>query len=173
MDNAPQDGMSRRVFLAVSAAVAATQAARAAPVRHSTEEDWWRKPSRWVNFFMVENDPPNLDTKFWFEYFKRIHADAARLTAGGTTAFYPTEIPLHHRSAWLGNGDPFGDLVAGCRELKMKIIARVDPHATTQEKPPAPIPSGSPPMRRAARDRTRARRSCGSPARWAITIFRS
>ena len=133
MDNAPQDGVSRRVFLAASAAAAATQAARGAPVRHTTEEDWWRKPSRWVNFFMVENDPPNFDTKFWFDYFKRIHADAARLTAGGTTAFYPTDIPLHHRSAWLGNGDPFGDLVAGCRELKMKIIARVDPHATTQE----------------------------------------
>jgi hypothetical protein len=133
LDHALQNDVSRRAFLAASAAAAVTQAAHAAPVRHTTEPDWWRKPSRWVNFFMVENDPPNLDTRFWFDYFKRIHADAARLTAGGTTAFYPTVIPLHHRSAWLGEGDPFGALVAGCRELKMKIIARVDPHATTGE----------------------------------------
>jgi hypothetical protein len=81
----------------------------------------------------VENDPPNLDLKFWLDYFKRIHATAARLTAGGTVAFYPTKVPFHHRSAWMGDTDPFGSLVAGCRELKMKIIARVDPHAVTAE----------------------------------------
>ena len=28
-------------------------------------------------------------------------------------AYYPTRIPLHHRSDFLGEGDPFGDLAAG------------------------------------------------------------
>jgi hypothetical protein len=123
--------MTRRGFLASSALAAAT--AQTLPVRHTTEADWWRKPSRWVNFFMVENDPPNFDSKFWFDYFRRIHADAARLTAGGTTAFYPTKIPFHQRSAWMGDTDPFGTLVSGCRALGMKIIARVDPHAVGEE----------------------------------------
>ena len=45
-------------------------------------------------------------------------------------AYYPTDVPFHHRSQWLGNTDPFGDLVAGCRKLGMVVIARTDPHAT-------------------------------------------
>jgi hypothetical protein len=52
------------------------------------------------------------------------------LSAGGCVAYYPTKIPFHHRSAWLGNSDPFGGLVEGCRKLDMVVIARTDPHAT-------------------------------------------
>ena len=52
------------------------------------------------------------------------------LSAGGCVAYYPTEIPFHHRSRWLGDRDPFGELVAGCRKLGMVVIARTDPHAT-------------------------------------------
>src|SRR5262249_6283872 len=55
------------------------------------------------------------------------------LSAGGCVAFYPTKIPLHYRSKWLGNMDPFGDLGAGCRKLNMLIIARTDPHAVHQD----------------------------------------
>jgi hypothetical protein len=42
-------------------------------------------------------------------------------------------VPLHHRSAWLGDTDPFGTLLAGCRALGMHVIARTDPHATRDE----------------------------------------
>jgi hypothetical protein len=45
-------------------------------------------------------------------------------------AYYPTQVPFHHRSAWLGERDVFGELVAGCRKLGMVVIARTDPHAT-------------------------------------------
>ena len=45
-------------------------------------------------------------------------------------AYYPTQVPFHHRSAWLGDRDVFGELVAGCRKLGMVVIARTDPHAT-------------------------------------------
>ncbi len=49
---------------------------------------------------------------------------------GGCVAYYPTKIPFHHRSQWLGESDVFGDLVAGCRKLGMVVVARTDPHAT-------------------------------------------
>ena len=55
------------------------------------------------------------------------------LSAGGIVAYYPTEVPLHHRSAWLGRRDPFGTLVAGCRALGMRVVARTDPHAVRDE----------------------------------------
>jgi hypothetical protein len=96
-------------------------------------DSWFDKPMRWAQLTLVENDPGRFDPDFWLGYFKQIHADAATLSAGGIVAYYPTEVPLHHRSDWLGNTDPFGYLVNGCRKLDMSIVARTDPHAARQQ----------------------------------------
>ncbi len=97
------------------------------------EEPWFDKSMRWAQLAFVENDPGKYDPDFWLDYFKRIHADGVLLSAGGIVAFYPTDIPLHHRSNWLGNSDPLGYLVKECRKMNMSIILRTDPHATRQE----------------------------------------
>ncbi len=91
---------------------------------------WADKPMRWAQLTLVENDPGNFDLAFWLDYFKRTHSDAVCLSGGGCVAYYPTQIPFHHRSAWLGDRDVLGDLVKGCRELGMVVVARTDPHAT-------------------------------------------
>ncbi len=95
-----------------------------------TPADWAQRPMRWAQLTLVEDDPGKFDLKFWLDYFKRTHSDAVCLSAGGCVAFYPTKVPFHHRSQWLANTDPFGELVAGCRRLGMVVIARTDPHAT-------------------------------------------
>lgn len=95
--------------------------------------DWARQTMRWAQVAFVEDDPAHYDPQFWLDYFKRVHADGALLSAGGCVAFYPTQIEFHHRSAWMGDGDPFGDLVRGCRDMGMAIIARTDPHSIRQD----------------------------------------
>src|SRR5450631_2996541 len=77
------------------------------------EEPWFDKSMRWAQLAFVENDPGRSDPGFWLNYFKRVHADGALLSAAGVVAFYPTDIPLHHRSAWLGNSDLLGEMVEG------------------------------------------------------------
>ena len=94
-----------------------------------TPPDWFDKPMRWAQLVFTEDDPGNYDKNFWLSYFRETHSDAACLAGGGYMAFYPTKIPLHYRSRFLGNGDPFGDLIEGCRSLGMYVIARTDPHA--------------------------------------------
>jgi hypothetical protein len=91
---------------------------------------WMDRPMRWAQLTLVEDEPAKLDVSFWLDYFRRTHADAACLSAGGCVAYYPTAVPFHHRSAWLGDRDVFGELVAGCRRLGMVVLARTDPHAT-------------------------------------------
>jgi len=91
---------------------------------------WFDRPMRWAQLTLVENDPGRYDLTEWLAYFRRIHADAVCLSAGGCVAYYPTRIPYHYRSAYMGaEEDPLGDLVAGCRALDMIILARTDPHA--------------------------------------------
>ncbi|HKX30090.1 MAG TPA: beta-galactosidase trimerization domain-containing protein [Blastocatellia bacterium] len=94
---------------------------------------WVDKPMRWAQLTLVEDDPGKFDPQFWLDYFQRTRSDAVCLSAGGCVAYYPTQVPFHHRSVWLGNSDPFGQLVAGCRKLGMVVIARTDPHATYDE----------------------------------------
>ncbi|MEP7365550.1 MAG: beta-galactosidase trimerization domain-containing protein [Acidobacteriota bacterium] len=88
---------------------------------------------RWAQLTLVEDDPGNYDPAFWLDYFKRTHSDAACLSAGGCVAYYPTKVPLHYRSKYLGGRDSFGELVAGCRKLGMNVVGRTDPHAAHQD----------------------------------------
>jgi hypothetical protein len=107
----------------------AALAAAAAP----EPDPWFDRPMRWAQLTLVEDDPGKYNPAFWLDYFKRTHSDAACLSAGGCVAYYPTKIPLHYRSKWLGNTDAFGELVAGCRKQNMVVIARTDPHAAHQD----------------------------------------
>ena len=96
-------------------------------------DNWYNRPMRWAQLAFVEDDPGNYDKQFWLDYFRNVHADAACLSAGGVVAFYPTQIPLQQRSAWLGDRDTFGDLMAGCRAMGMNVVARTDSHACWQK----------------------------------------
>src|SRR5688500_10629989 len=103
---------TRREFLetfAMAGAVAATGGATfgarvasqdgAASV--SVAPSWVDRPMRWAQLTLVENDPGSYDPKFWLDYFRRTKADAVCLSAGGVVAYYPTNVPFHHRSQWL------------------------------------------------------------------------
>jgi len=118
--------MTRREFAAISGSIAAPGAVAAEP-------GWYDRPMRWAQIAFTEDDPGNYDPAMWLDFLKRIHADAACLSAGGCVAFYPTKIPLHYRSRFLGDRDSFGELVKGCRALGMNVIARTDPHACRQD----------------------------------------
>lgn len=93
---------------------------------------WIDRPMRWAQLALVEDDPQagKFDVNFWLDYFARTKSDAVCLSGGGCVAYYPTAIPLHHRSAWLGERDVLGELVTGCRKLGMVVLVRTDPHAT-------------------------------------------
>src|SRR5262245_60187168 len=101
-----------------------------APAAAAPTPSWVDKPMRWAQLTLVEDDPGKFDPQFWLSFFKRTRSDAVCLSAGGCVAYYPTKIPFHHRSEWLGERDVLGELVVGCRKAGMVVIARTDPHAT-------------------------------------------
>ena len=135
---------TRRTFLKNAAGVSAAcltgfdgkllaEATALAPADGTQPATWYDRPMRWAQLSFVEDDPGNYDLAFWLDYFKKVHADAALLDAGGCVAFYPTEIPLHYRSKWLGDRDTFGEIAGACRKLGMNVVARTDAHACHQD----------------------------------------
>lgn len=94
---------------------------------------WADEPMRWSQLTLSERDAATIDVDFWLDYFQTIRSDGVCLSAGGYVAYYPTDVPYHHRSRWLGERDPFGELVEGCRRQGMAVLARTDPHAVHED----------------------------------------
>ncbi|HET6962448.1 MAG TPA: twin-arginine translocation signal domain-containing protein, partial [Terriglobia bacterium] len=128
-----RDFLKTSALLGVGTATIGNQSLSQTRTPGDSSETWFDKPMRWAQLVLVENDPGQYDPQFWLDYFKRTHSDAVCLSAGGIVAYYPTKVPLHHRSAWMKDSDPFGELLAGCRKLNMHVLARTDPHAARQE----------------------------------------
>lgn len=131
--------MNRRNFIKTSttiggAALVGSSTAFSEILKYDAPLDapWFDRSMRWAQLAFVENDPGRYDPDFWLDYFKRIHADGVLLSAGGVVAFYPTTVPLHYRSPAMGDSDPLGYLVNGCKKMNMSIILRTDPHAARQ-----------------------------------------
>ncbi|MGV0875967.1 alpha-amylase family protein [Martelella sp. FLE1502] len=95
--------------------------------------EWYKTATRWTQLTLVENDPVKFDPDFWIDVFQRTRSNAVCLSAGGYIGFYPSKVPLHYVSKYLGDTDPFGRLVDGARSLGMHVMARVDPHAIHQD----------------------------------------
>ena len=91
--------------------------------------DWYRTATRWTQLTLVEDDPEKFDPEFWIDVFRRTKSNATCLSAGGYIAYYPSKVPYHYVSRYLGGKDSFGALVEGARKLGMHVMARVDPHA--------------------------------------------
>ena len=171
-----QHDVSHRTFLgacgAAGAALAIGEASLAVAPAVAATPSWVDRPMRWAQLTLVEDDPGRFDLAFWLDYFRRTHSDAACLSAGGCVAYYPTEVPFHHRSRWLGDRDPFGELVKGCRKLGMVVLrgpTRTRPTTTSARR----TPTGSPSTPRASRAGTGPRPRCGSPAPSGRTISSS
>ena len=136
----PAPVFSRRSFLRASVAAGATVALGAwrvpqvgAEVRESNIPDWVDRPMRWAQLTLVEDDPGKFDPQFWLDYFKRTRSDAVTLSAGGCVAYYPTQIPFHHRSQWLGESDPFVS-ASQLQEFDVREIAGAR-HLVNVERP--------------------------------------
>lgn len=95
--------------------------------------DWYKSATRWTQLTLAEDDPVKFDPAFWIDVFKGTQSNATCLSAGGYIAYYPSKVPLHYVSKFIGDTDPFGTLVDGARKLGMHVMARVDPHAIHQD----------------------------------------
>lgn len=94
---------------------------------------WYRKMRRCGQTNFNERDPIELNVAEWVEYWASLKLDALLLNAGGIVAFYPTEIPYHHRSQFLGDRDLFGDFTQAAKKRGMRVVARLDPNSAYED----------------------------------------
>ena len=116
--------MHRRDFLITSAAFLQTGLLGAQD--GGARVPWYRTMRRCGQTNFNEKDPEVLNIDDWIGYWSSLKLDALLLNAGGIMAFYPTKIPYHHKSAYLGSRDLFGDFTQAAKKHGIRVVARLD-----------------------------------------------
>jgi hypothetical protein len=120
--------MRRREFLAAAATGFATggRRVRAGEPEAPARRPWYAAMRRCGQLNFNERDPLTLDVERWAAYWSSLEVDALLLNGGGIVAFYPTEVPYHRRSEFLGSRDLFGEMTAAARKRAIRVVARMD-----------------------------------------------
>ena len=123
--------LTRREFLEASAvsAVAASVALSQDGVS-AADAAWYRKMRR---VGQININPLTMDVEAWMDYWASLKVDAVLLNGGGIVAFYPTEVPYHHRSQFLGTRDLFGEATAAAVKRGIRVVARMDCNLAYEE----------------------------------------
>jgi len=117
--------ITRREFLAVSSASLLVRAVGPG-VEQRSGRPWYETMRRCGQLNLNERDPLSLDVRSWIDYWASLKLDALLLNGGGIVAFYPTDVPFHRRSEFLGSRDLFGELAAATKARGMRLVARMD-----------------------------------------------
>lgn len=127
--------MNRRSFLLLTAASVSTSPAEIPLMlpdstdivqANTPSRPWYSTMRRCGQINFNERDPLTMDTEAWADYWASLKVDAVLLNGGGILAFYPTQVPYHRRSQFLGTRDLFGEMVAAVKQRGIRAVARMD-----------------------------------------------
>ena len=135
--------ITRRKFLAVSGASIITisadkadanigaaffrpQSRETAVKAADSQRPWYAVMRRCGQINFNERDPLTMDVNEWADYWASLKVNAVLINGGGIVAFYPTQVPYHHRSQFLGSRDLFGEMAAALAKRHLRVVARMD-----------------------------------------------
>ncbi len=118
-----REEITRRDFLVRSTAYFIATARSA---QQEEQRPWYATMRRCGQINFNERDPLTMDVRAWAQYWASLKVHAVLLNGGGIVAFYPTEVPYHHRSEFLGQRDLFGEMATAVREMGLRVVARMD-----------------------------------------------
>ena len=130
----PTTTVSRRAFLAAASALPAAsllEPLRASP--RGEDSAWYSAMRRCAQINYNEIDPLHIDPEAWMDYWASLKVNAVLVNGGGILAFYPTRVPYHHRSQFLGSRDVLGEMVTAAKKRGLRVIARMDCNLAYQE----------------------------------------
>jgi hypothetical protein len=130
----PDRGVSRRTFLASATVLPA--ASLIDPLRAAANPQdpaWYSNLRRCGQINYNETDAATIDPEAWMDYWASLKVNAVLVNGGGIMAFYPTQVPYHHRSKSLGSRDVLGEMVAAGKKRGFRVISRMDCNLAYQE----------------------------------------
>ncbi len=131
--------MDRRRFIRTTSSAAVFTVAgdliprKSDQTRNNSEIPWYRITARWGQTNITETDPQHYDIGWWRKYWKDTAVQGVIINAGGIVAYYPSTVPLHRQSKYLGGKDLFGELCKAAHEDGLAVFARLDSNRAHEE----------------------------------------
>lgn len=119
---------TRRAWITLAGAGALAPAAFA-----QDERPWHQRLRRVGQVNFNERDPQEANVEAWADYWASAKVDAVLVNVTGMLAFYPTQVPLHRRSRYLGDRDLFGECCAAAKKRGIRVIGRLSPDLQWEE----------------------------------------
>ena len=87
---------------------------------------WWTDyPWRYIQTNLREIDMQDIDAAQYVAEMQKFDATIAMINTSGILASYPTDLPFHTQSPYLG-GDSLATIIEACHQAGLKVIARTD-----------------------------------------------
>ncbi|MDR1559525.1 MAG: family 10 glycosylhydrolase, partial [Clostridiales bacterium] len=91
------------------------------------DSQWWRRRQRVVQTNLRIKDTDSIDPERLAAQVKELYGSALVFNVGGIYAWYPTDVPYHHRNEYLPAGrDLLAEVIAACHARGIKFIGRFD-----------------------------------------------
>jgi hypothetical protein len=87
---------------------------------------WYRQSLRLAQINLREIDPLLVDVEQWLDYLSSSKVDVLSFNVGGSVAYYPSRLPGHNITPFLGDRDLVGELTRAAHHKGMKVLARLD-----------------------------------------------
>lgn len=119
---------TRRAWITLAGAGAIAPAALAQDTK-----PWHQRLRRVGQVNFNERDPQEANVEAWADYWASAKVDAVLVNVTGMLAFYPTQVPFHRRSRYLGGRDLFGECCTAAKKRGIRVIGRLSPDLQWEE----------------------------------------
>lgn len=92
----------------------------------AASKPWHTQSLRLAQINLREIDPGSLDVDWWMSYLSGSKVDVLSFNVGGSVAYYPSRLPGHPVTPFLGGRDVVGELTEAAKGKGIKVLGRLD-----------------------------------------------
>lgn len=103
-------------------------------INDSLEGYWYQQPMRLLQTVLRQPDAANYDVDSLVRYMQQVHSNVLVINGGGIVDYFQNTLPMANINPYIGDRDLLAEIVEGCHNAGIKVIARVDFRGVHQER---------------------------------------
>jgi hypothetical protein len=100
----------------------------------SLEGYWHQQPLRILQTVLRQPDAANYSVDSVVQYMQQVNANVLVINGGGIIDYFQNTLPMANVNPYIGKRDLLADIVEGCHQSGIKVIARVDFRGVHKER---------------------------------------
>ena len=95
---------------------------------------WYQQPLRILQTVLRQPDAADYNVDSLVQYMAEVHANVLVVNGGGIVDYFQNTLPMANVNPYIGKRDLLAEIVEGCHQNGIKVIARVDFRGVHKER---------------------------------------